>query len=64
MIPAKPKKYVIQKHVFANSVEEAISKEAATPIQSVFPDSNNDNDRSVSDAVGFKYVDAAHLYEY
>lgn len=60
----KPKKYIVQKHVMATSVEEAIRKESSTPITSVFPDDKQTEEKNSADAVGFKYVDVFFPYEY
>lgn len=59
----KPKRYIIQKHVTATSVKEALAKEPDIPVTSVYPDNENDDKRGISDAVGFKYVPNEHLYE-
>lgn len=62
MTESKPKMYVIQKKVMAISVPEALRKEPETPIESVFPDTAVGNDAK-ADAIGFKTVEAEHLYE-
>ena len=64
MDPAKPKRYIVQKHVMANSVKEALEKEPVTPITSVYPDSNQPDDKPVADRIGFKTVEASFPYEY
>lgn len=60
----QPKRYVVQKHVMAASVAEALAKEPETPVQSVFPDTAPDNNGNQADAVGFKYIPNTFPYEY
>ena len=48
----------------ASSVQEAIAKEPETPITSVFPDANQEPEKAVTDAIGFKCVDRFFPYEY
>ncbi len=59
-MPDEPKRYVVQKHVMANSVREALEKEPDTPVQSVFPDSNQDS-KPTRDAIGFKFSPYASI---
>lgn len=55
MKAAEPKRYVVQKHIMATCVQEALDKEAKTPVHSVFPDSNQ-SEGNVVDAIGFKSI--------
>jgi hypothetical protein len=57
MMPAQPKRYVVQKHIMASSVKEALDKEPTEPVTSVFPDSEQPKQNSLADAIGFKRVD-------
>lgn len=62
--PSKPRRYVVQKHIMAVSVQDALAKEAETPVTSVFPDAEQPQDKHIADAIGFKHVDAIPRYEY
>ena len=49
------KRYIIRKYVSASSVQEALNKEPTTAVEEVFVDEKA-NEKSISDAVGFKYL--------
>lgn len=60
----KPRRYIIQKHVMACSVQEALKQEAKTPVTSVFPDDKQPEEHQKADCIGFRNVTAEFPYEY
>ena len=60
----KPRRYIIQKHVMASSVQEALKQEAKTPVTSVFPDDKQPEESQKADCIGFRQVSADLTYEY
>lgn len=55
--------YIVQKRINAGTVQEALKKEPEAPVTSVYPDTAPESDHK-ADAIGFKYVDNRHPYEY